>query len=70
MIALVILLSIAFIGLWLNFIKFNNGYWEKAYLEQRREACKPHSWSYNFQDKLQCTRCGFVAGIILDEEES
>lgn len=27
-----------------------------------KKECKPHKWSINHKDDLQCTSCGFVAG--------
>jgi hypothetical protein len=26
------------------------------------EKNEPHDWTYNYQDKFQCTVCGYVAG--------
>lgn len=34
----------------------------------KEDACKPHSWSYNKDDKLECLKCCKVAGFVYEEE--
>lgn len=47
---------------------FANGIDEKQkadFLAKKKEkACPPHDWSYNHEDRLQCTRCNLKAGDI------
>lgn len=31
-------------------------------LKNCRSLNEPHKWSYNKNDRLECTECGFVAG--------
>jgi len=41
---------------------------DRGGLAVKQSACKSHSWSYNHEDKLQCTKCNFVAGLVYEEE--
>lgn len=44
---------------------------EKEQAKYYREIfdCDVHSWAYNHNNKLQCTRCNFLAGSPNRDEE-
>lgn len=44
--------------------KFSGG------LKECRSLGEPHKWSYNRNDKLECTDCGFVAGREVPSNEA
>ena len=44
--------------------KFSGG------LKECRSLGEPHKWSYNRNDRLECTECGFVAGREMSSNEA
>jgi len=29
---------------------------------ETKPDCPPHKWSYNYEDRMQCIKCNFIAG--------
>jgi hypothetical protein len=44
-------------------------FFKKEYIPQQQKGpCKPHEWSYNQDDKLECLHCRFKAGLPYEED--
>jgi hypothetical protein len=56
---LIVLITVALIALWINFMRYQEKYWENAKKELLIEKCPLHKWSYHpVTNRLSCTKCG------------
>ena len=55
------------VGAYLNRVDKEQQEKFKGQTEKKAKQCPPHRWSYNYEDRLQCTECNMKAGDISTE---